>query len=171
MRDWKELQKELQSEMKPKRYEHTLGVRYTAAALAMVHDCDLEQAQLAGLLHDCAKGYDDQKMLCLCEQYHLELSEAEQKNFSLLHAKVGAKVARDKYLIEDEMVLQAIRYHTTGRKEMSKLEQIIFLADYIEPNRKMLPGLPLCRKLAFEDLDLAMYQVLKNVLEYLQTKG
>lgn len=169
--DWIQMEKELQSVLKKKRYEHTLGVRYTAASLAMCHGCDLEQAQLAALLHDCAKGYSEEELLHLASKHNLEVNTFEKKAPQLLHAKVGAYIAEHQYQVKDEAVLNAIRYHTTGKPDMTPLEKIIFIADYIEPNRKMLEGLPQCRKMAFEDLDLAMYQILKNTLSYLQGKN
>ena len=92
---------ELQHKMKKKldafRYEHTLGVMYTSAALAMCHEVDLNEALLAGLLHDCAKCYSDEKKFDLCEKYHISLTEIEQKNTALIHAKLGAVLAKEKY--------------------------------------------------------------------------
>jgi len=147
-----------------------LGVRYTAAALAMRYGCSIEQAQLAGLLHDCAKGYSEEELLALASQYKLEISKAEMKAPHLLHAKVGAYLAEHEYGVKEEEILNAIRFHTTGKPHMTMLEKIIFIADYIEPNRRMLDGLPQCRKLAFENLDMAMYQILENTLVYLRGK-
>lgn len=166
-----EIEEKLKNVLKEKRFRHTMGVRYTAAALAMRHGCDLQKAQLAGLLHDCAKGYSEEELLLLAQEYKLEVSKWEVRAPHLLHAKVGAYLAEHVYHVEDAEVLDAIRYHTTGRPSMSELEKIIFIADYIEPNRKMLEGLPECRKLAFEDLDQAMYQILHNTLQYLRSKN
>ena len=166
-----EIEEKLKNVLKEKRFRHTMGVRYTAAALAMRHGCDLQKAQLAGLLHDCAKGYSEEELLLLAKEYKLEVSKWEVRAPYLLHAKVGAYLAEHVYHVEDAEVLDAIRYHTTGRPSMSELEKIIFIADYIEPNRKMLEGLPECRKLAFEDLDQAMYQILHNTLQYLRSKN
>lgn len=171
MEEFLRIEKELQDVLKKKRYSHTLGVRYTAAALAMRHGCSIEQAQMAGLLHDCAKGYSGEELLAMASKYKLEISKAEMENPHLLHAKVGAYLAEHKYGVKDQEILSAIRFHTTGKPDMTMLEKIIFIADYIEPNRKMLDGLPQCRALAFEDLDMAMYQILKNTLDYLRGQG
>lgn len=168
MEEFLHIEKKLQNVLKKKRYAHTLGVRYTAAALAMRHGCSIEQAQIAGLLHDCAKGYSDGELLTLASQYNLEISKAERKAPYLLHAKVGAYLAEHEYGVQEEEILNAIRFHTTGRPHMTMLEKIIFIADYIEPNRRMLDGLPQCRTLAFENLDMAMYQILENTLAYLR---
>lgn len=170
MEEFLHIEKKLQDVLKKKRYAHTLGVRYTAAALAMRYGCSIEQAQLAGLLHDCAKGYSEEELLALSSQYKLEISKAEMKAPHLLHAKVGAYLAEHEYGVKEEEILNAIRFHTTGKPHMTMLEKIIFIADYIEPNRRMLDGLPQCRKLAFENLDMAMYQILENTLVYLRGK-
>ena len=164
----RDLKRDLKKNMDESRYEHTLGVMYTAGALAMRYECDLDKALLAGLMHDCAKCMPNAKKLKVAEKHGLEITEIEQKNPFMLHAKVGALLAEKKYDIEDQEVLSAIRWHTTGKPGMNTLEKIIFIADYIEPNRKMLPGMEQIRKASFEDLDLAMYLILKNTIAYLK---
>lgn len=167
-----ELEKELQSVLKESRFIHTQGVRYTAATLAMCYEQKMMHAQIAGILHDCAKGFSDEKLLYICREQQIEISDSELEAPYLLHAKVGAYLAQEKYGVKEQEVLSAICYHTTGRVGMTPLEQIIFIADYIEPNRKEIPELEKCRKLAFEDLDKATYCILENTLLYLKkTKG
>ena len=97
------MQKKLKSHLDKERYEHTLGVMYTAAAMAMCHGEDMEKALTAGLLHDCAKCIPGDKKLRLCGRYHLSISEAEESNPSLLHAKLGAYLAAKKYPGEDHL--------------------------------------------------------------------
>ncbi len=162
---------QLSEELDKKRYAHTLGVAYTAVSLAMAHGTDMYNAYLAGLLHDNAKCISSEKKRKLCKKYDIVLNEAEDKNPDLLHAKLGAIRAREKYHVEDRAVLEAIKYHTTGKPAMTELEKIIYIADYIEPNRKMLPGLPEIRTTAFRDLNRAMVLILKNTLAYLREKG
>ncbi len=162
-----ELQEELKGVLKKRRYNHTIGVRYTAQAMAMCFDEDIIKAGYAGMLHDCAKYLSDVEIMSECTKHHITCSKAEKLKPSLLHAKLGACYAREKYGMEDELVLSAIRWHTTGKPGMNTLEKIIFIADYIEPDRKMLPGMEEIRKAAFSDLDKAMYLILKNTLEYL----
>lgn len=162
---------QLSEELDKKRYAHTLGVAYTAVSLAMAHGTDMYNAYLAGLLHDNAKCISSEKKRKLCKKYDIVLNEAEDKNPDLLHAKLGAIRAREKYHVEDRAVLEAIKYHTTGKPAMTELEKIIYIADYIEPNRKMLPGLPEIRATAFRDLNRAMVLILKNTLAYLREKG
>ena len=154
-----------------KRFEHTLGVEYTAAALAMCYGCDIKKAQIAGLLHDCAKCLSDEKRLALCKKGDLHITEVEQKSPFLLHAKVGAYLAQKKYGINNEDILNAILNHTTGRPGMSLLEKKIFVADYIEPGRTQAPNLAKIRKLAFVNLDEALLVILDDTLSYLRAAG
>lgn len=154
-----------------KRFEHTLGVEYTAAALAMCHEASVADARIAGLLHDCAKCLSDGGQLSVCEKSGIPVSELERRNPFLLHAKVGAYLARKKYGVEKEDILNAILYHTTGREGMSLLEKIIFVADYIEPGRKKAPNLEEIRRLAFRNLDEAMIKILEDTLSYLDGSG
>lgn len=167
--DLKKIRKAMEKTLDPKRYEHTLGVEYTAAALAMCHDASIKDAQLAGILHDCAKCMSDEKKLALCEKHNISVNEAERKNPSLLHAKVGSFLAMEEYGVTDQDVIHAILNHTTGRPNMSPLEKIIFIADYIEPGRNKAARLDEIRKLAFVDLDRTLVWILKDTLDYLKT--
>ena len=163
--------KELESELAFGRFVHTMGVAGTASNLAMCYGAELDQAELAGLLHDCAKCLSLSKMLKICERANVPLTELEKSSGSLLHSKAGAVLAVDKYGVEDEDVLNAIRYHTTGRPGMSLLEKIVFVADYIEPGRDTAPNLALVRKLAYENIDDCVLQILKDTLNYLGGTG
>lgn len=163
--------RKLKGELDRERYEHTLGVMYTSAALAMCHGADLDQALLAGLLHDCAKCISSKNKIKLCKKYHLGISETEYQNPSLLHAKLGAFLAAKKYHIHDKEILNAIASHTTGRPHMSLLEKIVYIADYMEPGRGGLPNMDDVRRLAFQDIDECLYRILKDSLAYLETKG
>lgn len=164
----KKIRKTMEKNQTPKRYEHTLGVTYTATALAMRYGANIRQAELAGLLHDCAKCISFSKCLHICEKHNIPISEIERKNPALLHAKAGSFIAMKEFGIYDHEVINAILNHTTGRPNMSLLEKIIFVADYIEPNRKILPELTMIREQAFVDLDEALCMILKNILEYLK---
>ena len=153
--------------MDKQRYDHTKGVMYTAAALAMAYGCDLEKARVAGLLHDCAKCIPDEKKIKLCKKNKIEISEIESQAPFLLHAKLGAFLAKEKYQVEEEEILSSIRWHTTGKADMTMLEKIIYIADYIEPNREKAPNLAQIRQTAFQDIDECMYEILRDTLEYL----
>ena len=170
MKELKKIRKDVESRLDSKRYEHTLGVEYTAAALAMRYDVDLEKARFAGLLHDVAKCIPDEKKITFCKKNGIEITEYELQTPSLLHAKMGAFIAKEEFQIEDEDILNAILNHTTGRPGMSILEKIVFIADYIEPGRKTAPNLSKARHLAFKDLDKALRMILEDTLEYLKSK-
>lgn len=173
------LRKKVEKSLEAKRYEHTLGVAYTAANLAAVHGVDVEKALIAGMLHDCAKCLGHRKQISICEKNHVILSELEmQKDSALLHAKSGCILAKESYGITDRDILNAICYHTTGRPHMSQLEKIIYIADYMEPGRKRPkkaaeedPNLLEVRRLAFQDLDGALRKILSDTLRYLAKKG
>lgn len=165
------IRRRLKNDLDRERYEHTLGVMYTAASLAMCYDEDIELALIAGLLHDCAKCIAPETKIKLCDKYHLNVSDIELSNPSLLHAKLGAYLAAKKFHIRDKAVIDAIASHTTGRPHMALLEKIIYIADYIEPGREDLPNMAEVRKLAFSDIDECLYRILKDSLIYLQTKN
>lgn len=163
----KMIKTELQQILTGKRYEHTIGVAYTAMCLSMVYGVDMKKAELAGLLHDNAKCMSEEKLLKKCMKNKLEISEIEKELPYLLHAKLGAFYAREKYGIDDEEIVSAIYYHTTGRPEMNLLEKIIYVADYIEPGRDKAKNLAEIRKLAFTDIDMAIYKITGDTLGYL----
>lgn len=160
--------KKLQKRLDNERYEHTIGVAYTAAALAMRYGADLEKAQIAGILHDNAKCLSYEKAMQLIEKYNIPLTEAEKLNPALLHSKVGAYLAMHKYKITDKEIIRAIIYHTTGRPNMTLLEKIIYIADYIEPMRHKAQNLAEIRHLAFIDIDKALLRILEDTLKYLE---
>lgn len=166
--EMEQLQVQMQDLLPKKRFWHTVGVRYTAEALAMRYDVDIDQAGIAGVLHDCAKYMTGEKMYEKCLKYQIAVTEVEKNNPELLHAKLGAYFAEHKYGIKEPGILSAIRWHTTGKEDMSPLEQIVFLADYIEPHRKRIPGLEEIRRMAFVDLEEAVYLTMKNTVSYLE---
>ena len=168
--DFIKIKKKLSKYLDEARFEHTMGVMYTCAALAMVYDYDLEDAQAAGLLHDSAKCIPNKKKLKLCSQHDIPVSDFEKDHPFLLHAKLGAYVASSKYDIKDEEILTAITYHTTGRPGMSLLEKIVFVADYIEPRRNKASNLSKLRQMAFIDIDRTVYEIMDQTLRYLKSK-
>lgn len=163
--------KQLKSKLDTMRYEHSVSVSYTCIALAMRYGFSLEKAELAGLLHDCAKRYTDNELIARCQKHGLSLTESELKAPAVIHAKYGAWMARNKFGIQDEEILSAIQCHTTGKPGMGILDKILYIADYIEPRRYKADNLPQIRRMAYEDLDQTMYAILKGTLEYLQRKG
>lgn len=164
------LQDRVKKKLSKHRYKHTVGVRYTAQALAMRYGEDIYKAGIAGVLHDCAKYGTSEKILKKCIDKEISISISEEKNPHLLHAKLGAYYCEHRYEITDQDIISAIRWHTTGKENMTLLEKIIFIADYIEPGRKQIPGLDEIRRVAFEDIDKSVYLCLKNTIEYLQNQ-
>lgn len=165
------LRRKLKKYLDRDRYEHTLGVMYTAASMAMRYDVDVEQALTAGLLHDCAKCIPSDTKIKLCDRYHLSVTDIELANPSLLHAKLGAFLAAKKYHIKDKEIINAIASHTTGHPHMTLLEKIVYISDYIEPGREELPNMADVRSLAFQDIDECIYRILKDSLVYLASKN
>lgn len=165
----RDIKKELEDILDSKRYEHTLGVAYTAACIAMRYDYNMEKAYIAGLLHDCAKCMSNKDKIEYCEKHDLPITTVEQDNPSLLHAKVGAEMSKRKFDIEDPEIYQAIFYHTTGHPNMTLLDKIIYIADYMEPHRDEAPNLDLVRKQVFVDIDMALFTILKDSVDYLDS--
>ena len=161
----------LRLSLNEKRFTHSMGVEYTAATLAFVHGADVKKARIAGLLHDNAKCIPTKEKLKKAKKYGLNIRKREEENPDLLHGKLGAYYANNKYGVTDPDILSSITYHTTGHPDMSLLDKIIFVADYIEPNRKMVKDLPEIRKEAYEDLDKCIIHILKNTLDYLHAKN
>ncbi len=161
----------MKKQLSESRYLHSFGVEEVACDLAVIYGYDMEKARIAGLLHDCAKNLTDKELIQECERQGLPITEIEQICAFLLHAKVGALHAREKYGVEDDEIQSSITYHTTGRPSMTLLEKIIFTADYIEPYRRPLPRIDEIRRAAYTDLDQAVLMILENTLNYLDTSG
>lgn len=163
----KETEIKIKDILSEKRFAHTLGVADTSYKLAQKYGCDADKAKLAAMLHDCAKDYTAVAQLRKCSELGIEVSELEENNTELIHAKLGAALIKSEYGIEDEEIEEAVRWHTTGKPDMSLLEKILFVADYIEPGRDKAPNLSEIRKVAFEDIDDAVYYIMRDTLYYL----
>lgn len=166
-----EIRKDLSKKLKKERFEHTIGVMYTAASLAMCYGENVQKALTAGLLHDCGKYCPPKEQIKLCRKYDIQLTQSELEMPALIHAKLGAYLALNEYGINDRDILDAIIYHTTGRPGMTLLEKIIYIADYIEPNRKNIPGLEEIRNIVFQDIDRSVYLSAQNTVRYLDGGG
>ena len=171
---WKELpMEELEqvviSLLNPNRVAHVLGCRDTAVELAKRWGADVTDAARAGILHDITKAIDGPLQLTLCEAYGKILSDFSRRYPKTLHALTGSLVAQ-RIFGENENVVSAIAHHTTGKADMSLLEMIIYVADYMEPNRNF-PGVEELRSLAFTDIQAALKLGLEMTLEHLKNQG
>lgn len=167
MNSIKEIQDRLIKDIGEKRFKHSIRVAETAEKLAKNYKIDVKKAYLAGLIHDCAK-YNEEFFI---NKYRIDLSTYPVSSIKdpVLHSFLGAEVAKKVYNIFDEDILKAIKYHTTGRSNMSDLEKIIFIADAIEPGRDF-EGLDKFRIYAFENLDKTMLALLDNNIIFLIDK-
>lgn len=169
--DLNKIRRSMEKELDERRYDHTVGVAYTAGSLAAIYDVDIEKAMIAGMLHDSAKCMSNKKRIDICNKNHIPVSELEYRNPFLLHAKVGRFIAKDRYSIDDEDILNAIEFHTTGRPGMSTLEKIVYISDYIEPHRCQATNLTEIRRSAYKDLDKTVVMILRDTLAYLKSAG
>ena len=172
--DWKNLpmdrlEQVVISLLKPSRVKHVLGCRDTAVELAKRWGADVTDAARAGILHDVTKAIDGPLQLTLCAAYGKLLDDFFFFFPKTLHALTGSMVAK-RIFGENEAVVSAIEFHTTGRADMTLLEKIIYVADYMEPNRDF-PGVERLRELAFTDLDAALKLGLEMTLEHLGEQG
>ena len=166
---FEELKRESLALHKDNRVAHVIGCSETAAKLAGVYGVCREDASRAGILHDITKALDGREQLHLCEKYGIILDNSEIATPALLHARTGAEFARELFGISDE-IYEAIRWHTTGKPDMSTLEKIIYLADFTEPNRDF-EGVDVLREICFENLDDAMALGLSMSLGEIRARG
>ncbi len=157
------------SYLKAKRVRHVLGVEEEAIRLAERYGADVRKARFAALLHDCTKRLEPEEHYALCEKYGVALDEVERSAPKLLHAKTGAAIARAVFGADDE-TYRAILYHTTGRADMTMLEKVIYLADYIEPNRSF-DGVDALRAAVYENIDKGLEMGLRMSIEEIEERG
>lgn len=167
--DREKLLAQIRSQMNQKRYDHTLGVAASARELANRYGADPDKAELAGLLHDYCKCWPVEKLREILVRNDLpqELLEADKE---LWHAFAGAIVIQQELGVTDPDLLQAVRYHTTGRQNMSLLEKVVCVADYIEPNRSF-PGVEEIRERAEKNLEDALAFALGGTIAHLIEKS
>lgn len=160
----------LARELKENRYEHSLRVAATARELAEFWGENTQKAELAGLLHDVARGLSVEDYYKIAQEAGIEVTEADKLNPVVLHAPIGAYLLRKEWGIEDEEILEAVAGHTVAAPAMSNFSKIIFLADMIEPGRNW-PGLQKIRRLAYRDLNEAMLASLSAIFDWLRKSG
>ncbi len=160
----------IQKRLKPSRFQHTLGVEQAAVSMARLYGEDQQNASIAALLHDNAKNLPIETQLEICRlNYPKELC-LTMDFASVLHAFAGAPEAKLRYPGLSDSILNAIRYHTTGRPAMTKLDKIIYCADYIEPNRQPFDGLEEARKTLMKNLDDGFWLILNQTNDYVEDR-
>lgn len=159
----------LKESMTESRFKHSLGVMETSMILARRYGANTEKAELAGLIHDCARDIPLDKQLKMAENFGILLDDIQKHEPVLIHGPLGAEIARDVFDIHDEEILNAVRLHTTGDKNMTLLEKIIFISDYIEPGR-CFPGVENLRVKAFKDLDEALTAAFDSTVRYVMER-
>lgn len=164
----KSIEAVIEQDFSEKRRIHTLGVVETAKKLAKLYNVDVDKAVTASLYHDLFRG----KPVNVINYYvnHLGFDSKYLDNPNLAHGKIAAYIMKQEYGIEDQEILDAVSYHTTGRAGMSDLEKVVFLADTIEPNRKY-PGVDQLRELAVKDLNKACLLSLERTIQFVTSKG
>ena len=155
--------------LKPKRMPHVLGTEQEAVRLARQYGADVTKAQIAALLHDCTKKLNRDEQLALCAHYGIAPDPLERQTLKLLHAKTGAAVARDLFGVDDD-IYNAIYWHTTGKADMTVLEKVIYMADYVEPNR-VFDGVDDLRDAVHTDLDMGLLMGLQDSIEEMTERG
>lgn len=166
-----QMQEKLRPMLTESRFRHSLGVMATSVRLAKIFGASQEKARIAGLLHDCAKDIDKGEMPAMCDALGVPLDPIKREQRSLIHADLGAKLAQTEFGITDPEIIDAIRFHTLGRPGMTVLEKILYIADFVEPNRKSFPGLDTLRELAELNLDLAMLHAVESSIRYVKSQG
>ena len=155
----------LAAELRPARFRHSRDVSRTAVRLAERWGADIEEARIAGILHDCARTLKGEALLSAIREEGLQPSELELVQPALLHAQLGAIWAQKRFGVDDPVILQAIRRHTVGAADMTLLDKIVYLADYIEPGRNF-PGVEKIREMAVVGLDEALLEAYNRTIVY-----
>lgn len=166
-----EMQTELSNRLEKNRYIHSIGVMHTAVEIAARLEIPVEEARIAGLLHDCGREVPVDGMISEAERRGIEVGAVEHANPLLLHAPIGAQIARDVYGVENPAILQAIARHTVGATEMTTLDKLIYFADMIEPMRKY-PEVEVLRRHGREDtIDEMFYAGVTASIAFVLEKG
>ncbi|KUO76041.1 MAG: hypothetical protein APF77_01095 [Clostridia bacterium BRH_c25] len=160
----------LKSSISLKRYNHSVNVSATAVKLAEFYGCDSEKAGITGMVHDCARELDWPLLMDCLAKEDIFVDDLTLGIKELLHGPAAVHICRRVFGIEDEEILSAVRYHTTGRENMSLLEKIIYLSDFIEPSRSY-EGVEEMRGLAFKNLDRALLLAFNLSIEYIISKN
>jgi predicted HD superfamily hydrolase involved in NAD metabolism len=169
---WNEAEIEiyLKEHLNEQRFNHSLRVIDTAVKLAEYYGEDRNKARIAGLVHDAAKNMKDEEIINILENNGYNIDKIHKRTPNIMHGVAAGIIAKSQMGILDEDVLNSVIYHTTGRKNMSTLEKIIYISDYIEPMRNF-PGVNELRELAYKDLDDALLLSFDNTIKYVISRG
>ncbi|MDF2673969.1 MAG: hypothetical protein K0R09_2235 [Clostridiales bacterium] len=163
---YENLRNEISLKLSEKRFHHSLNVEIEAIELSKLYGSDEEKTKVAAIAHDLAKAFSDDELIKMAQKYSIKIDEIQYNFPQLLHGSVAAHICSDRFGISDLDILNAITYHTTGRKNMSLLDKIIYLADVIETGR-YFPGVEEIRKIALKDIDNALILACNSTLIYL----
>lgn len=164
--NYKDIEYKLEEMLPERRLKHSMNVSQCAVKLSEIYSYDMEKAKLAGLIHDCAKYFNDDQVEDSIKKFNIELDSLEENNISLSHSVIGSYVIQETFNIKDEDIINAVRYHTTGRENMTILEKIIYMADLIEEGRKF-PLVDKLRELAYNgSLDEALLLSFNNTIKF-----
>lgn len=161
-----DINKQLEKMLPKKRFKHSLNVANTSIKLSKIYNYDKEKAYLAGMIHDCAKYLNKEEVKYYVAKYKIELDDLEKNNLALSHSVIGCYIAKYEFKIEDEEIISAVKYHTTGKANMNLLEKILYIADLIEEDRSF-PGVELLRELTYGgSLDEALLISFNNTIKF-----
>ncbi|NLL61366.1 MAG: HD domain-containing protein [Candidatus Atribacteria bacterium] len=167
--DLEEIKDKLKDIMEKNRYEHACRVSSVAEQIAEYYNLPIKSVKISGLIHDCAKDYSDSHMKSLIKKYNIRLNEVERHIPKIWHAYVGAEMAKEVFQIEDQEIVDAVKYHSTASVKLGLIGKIVYIADKIEPDRN-LTKIKKLWPLVYKDIDLAMLELLDQELEYLISK-
>lgn len=165
-----EMKRKLETVLTPRRFVHSLNVMNTAIELAHRYGFDEEKAAMAGLLHDCARDIRGEEVFTLCGKYGIKVDYITRAQPELLHGPLGYYLAREEYGVTQQDICNAIYCHTTGNENMDLLGKIVFMADYMEPNRSF-PGVDEVRREAHSNIDRALLLALDRTIKYVMMRG
>lgn len=160
------IKNEIKLILSEKRFEHSLRVEAEAVRLAEIYGSDIEKVRVAAIAHDYAKSHSDNELINMAQNYRINIDEIQYNSPQLLHGPVAAHICRENYGINDSDILNAISNHTTGRRGMSLMEKIVYLADVIESGR-YFPGIEHIRKQAISNIDSALLLACNSTLIYI----
>jgi predicted HD superfamily hydrolase involved in NAD metabolism len=165
------LEEKLRKMLPDKRFNHSINVANCAKKIAKIYNVDEEKAYISGLIHDCAKYFTKEETIKYAKEKKIDLDEFEIESTALSHATIGASVAKEEFEIDDVEILNAIKYHTTGKEDMTMLEKIIFMADLIEEGRNF-ESVDILRNLTYNNkIDEALLMSFNNTIKLVIDKN